>query len=84
MVHSVSLEEGLPTFPTLKSGNSSIENSVISLFPDEPGIQHEYLHEERLVKLTLGFLHHLMKREIEVPRYAQMIPTLPTEGAGEE
>jgi hypothetical protein len=37
MAHSVRLEEGFfnePTFPALKRSRSSIENSVVSLFPD--------------------------------------------------
>jgi hypothetical protein len=65
MAHSVCLEEGLldeTTLPALESGRSSIENSVIPLLLDELGTQHEDLHEERFVKLTLGFLHHLMKK----------------------
>jgi hypothetical protein len=37
-----------------------------------------------LLNWRLGFLHHLVEREAEVPDYAQMIPALLAEGAGEE
>jgi hypothetical protein len=87
MTHSVCLEEGFlnePKLPTLKCCRPSIEDSVVSLLPDEPGTQHEDLHEERLSKLFLSFLHHLVKRKVEVPGDAQVIPALPAEGAVEE
>jgi hypothetical protein len=87
MAHSVCLKQGLldeSILLALESGCASIKDSVISLLPNKPGTQHEDLHEEGFVKLAPSFLHHLMKGEIEVPGYAQVIPALPTEGVGEE
>jgi hypothetical protein len=54
------------------------------LLPNELGTQHEGPHEERLVELALGCLHHFMKGETEVPRDAQVILALPAEGSREE
>jgi hypothetical protein len=87
MAHSVCLEKGLfnePTLPSLEGGCTSIKDSVISLLSNEPSTQHEDLHEERFVELAIGFLHHLMKGETEVPGYAQVILALPAKGAGKE
>jgi hypothetical protein len=87
MAHSVCLEQGLldeSMLPTLESGCASIKDSVISLLSNKPGTQHENLHEEGFVELAFGFLHNLMKGDIEVLGYAQVIPALPIEGAGEE
>jgi hypothetical protein len=87
MAHSFCLEQGLldePMLPALESDCASIKDSVISLLPNEPGTQHEDLHEVGFVELVLGFLHHLMKGEAEVPGYAQVILALLAEGVGEE
>jgi hypothetical protein len=73
MVYFICLKEGLLNelmFPSLESGCASTKDSVVSLLPYEPGTQHEVLDEERFVELALGFLHHLVKRETEVPDYA--------------
>jgi hypothetical protein len=68
-IHPMSLEPSLlqePSFPGLKGGQSSIEDEVVPLFPDQPGTYHEGLHKERIGELLPCICHHAVKIQAEV------------------
>jgi hypothetical protein len=54
------LEEA--TFPIMEKGQASVENEVIPLLPYLPGRDNEEFHEEIMMHLRFGFLHHYMER----------------------
>jgi hypothetical protein len=39
-----------------------IEDDIIVLFPDQPGLKHEDIHEEVAYKTLLSMVHHLVER----------------------
>jgi hypothetical protein len=57
-------------FPTMKGGGTSVEDHIISLFPDCPSGNDEEFHEKNVWSLIFSFLHHGMERTIEVPKDA--------------
>jgi hypothetical protein len=59
--HSNFLEVGFfneSQFATLERGSASIEDPIISLFPNQPSSNGEDIHEEFIMKLSTGLLHH--------------------------
>jgi hypothetical protein len=70
--------------PTLEGGPIPVEDCVASLLPNKPHTKHEDLHEELRVEVLLGFNHHHVEGDIEVPVNSQLIPTLGAEGTFEE
>jgi hypothetical protein len=60
----MSLEGGLlkeTPFPVLKRMPSSVEDSIISLFSNQPCSQDEELHEECIRPLVLSFFHRAVE-----------------------
>jgi hypothetical protein len=48
-------------FPRKERKACSIEDEIIHLFPNLPGVQDENLHENFAVEILPGFLHHALK-----------------------
>jgi hypothetical protein len=46
----------------MEKGQASVENEVIPLLPYLPGRDNEEFHEEIMMHLRFGFLHHYMER----------------------
>jgi hypothetical protein len=53
--------------PALKRGSGAIEDLVISFFPNQPCSNDKDIHEEFIVKLGTGLLHHRLKVKIKSP-----------------
>jgi hypothetical protein len=69
--------------PVLEGGATSVEDTVISLLPYQPGSKDEDFHKESCGAL-LSIIHHWVEVQIEVSIDAKVIPTLQAKGAGEE
>jgi hypothetical protein len=62
--HSMGLEIGLlekPNFPAQKRRGASVEDEVISLFPNQPGSNDECFHEEAVIVMLFCVFHHRME-----------------------
>jgi hypothetical protein len=59
------LEEAM--FPIMERGQASIEDEIIPLLTNLPSRDDEEFHEEIMVHLVSGFLHHYMEREFKPP-----------------
>lgn len=70
-------------FPVLERRATSIEDTIISLLPYQPGSQDEDFHKESCGAL-LSIIHHWVEVQIEVSIDAKVIPTLQAKGVGEE
>jgi hypothetical protein len=55
-----------------------IKDEVISLFPNLPGTQNKNFHEELVVEVKPGLLHHRMELMPEPPVNFKMTPTIQT------
>jgi hypothetical protein len=67
--HSVGLEWGFlkeTKLQFLEGGAASVKYIVISLFPYQPGSQHEDFHKERCGALLLSITHYGIEVQIEV------------------
>jgi hypothetical protein len=64
LLHSMGLEIGLlekPNFPAQKRRGASVEDEVISLFPNQPGSNDECFHEEAVIVMLFCVFHHRME-----------------------
>jgi hypothetical protein len=66
-------------FPILKGRSSSVEDSIISLLPNQPCLQNEDFHEEGTGPLMFCFFHHAVKAKIEIPIHSQVLPAFQAE-----
>jgi hypothetical protein len=70
--------------PRIKGGAATIEDKVVSLFPNLPCPNDEELHEERIQKLLFGLNHHLEEASGEIPLNSKVLPASLTKRATEE
>jgi hypothetical protein len=67
------------SFPTSKSRPIIPEDLPISLLPNIPTSQHDYLHEKRLSKSKFGSRERSLYILSQRPVYLQVIPNSPSE-----
>jgi hypothetical protein len=64
LLHSMGLEIGLlekPNFPAQKRRGASVQDEVISLFPNQLGSNDECFHEEAVIVMLFCVFHHRME-----------------------
>jgi hypothetical protein len=68
------------------SGVITVKDEVVSFFPDLPGPDDEYFHEETRVKRLPCLFHHGIELKLKIKPLvdAQVLPTPCTKGAIEE
>jgi hypothetical protein len=70
--------------PRSKGGAISVEDEVVSMFPDLAGPNNEDFHEEVRIKRLSSLFHRSMKLKIKPLVEAQMLPTSYAKGTREE
>jgi hypothetical protein len=72
------------SLPGLKRGVDASEDLFISLFPNLPGSNCEFFHEEIMLAVTFCFFDGVKEIYLTVPMDTQEVPPLVTEGALKE